>query len=705
MITLPDNFQTFSKKGESSPATIVKFGDSILEDIQGSAGDWENNSSESQVDYTGGNVTIEAIAVPDVESLTGADALTISSANDVTQFDLRYTMWQSFRQVSGGPKTIDTISLYMGISATTSAWITCAVYDAKNGTLMGYPGAESVTTSTGFVDIDFSGENVVLQNNVIYWIGVSSGINLPYATAPAEDTIDFYYDSTKPYSGGQLDREAFDPPATDANDIGDARFKVSFTGDYYQTTGNITTQIIDLGEIPAVDGEWKFNETEPDQYGVTDVIYTCFGSTDNFSSSNVSIGAKVDGDPIESGDWYRYYKITSTLSTTSQSETPVLHDVGVSFVTYKTFTDRNIFGYEQSLDGISSLSTKIDDFELTTIGQLTCNLGLTETLSNYLYSNYPKNKPAKVLIGFDDPDFAESDFYELYVGAIDKWKITTGNDVNITIKDVSKLWSVDVPKETTTGDGNNTSLTYQSLTFSAVHPIDAMLEILQNHLDIRDAVIDTGSFLAVKASLSGWVITRDFDGPPVETEKADELLNQLRILTSTYFIPDTTGKIRIKEYDSTEAAIETLTDADFLTPLSWESNIDAMINKTLHKYDWNTTTELFTDFYIALDSSSITNNDEVKTWEFEDKWTLVAQVAQVQALKTNILARYAAPPAKITGTLDRKKMYFEVGDMVNLTTTQAPSTDLAGITDTKFQIIEKNFNQNSDKIKFVFLEV
>jgi len=43
--------------------------------------------------------------------------------------------------------------------------------------------------------------------------------------------------------------------------------------------------------------------------------------------------------------------------------------------------------------------------------------------------------------------------------------------------------------------------------------------------------------------------------------------------------------------------------------------------------------------------------------------------------------------------------------MVNLTTTQAPSTDLSGIADTKFQIIEKNFNQNSDTIKFVFLEV
>lgn len=704
MITLPTNFQTFAAKAESTPATIVKLGDSILEDIQGSQGDWENNSSESQVDYATvpGDVILGAASVPNIEQLSGAatnDDDHIYSAGDNGTYFVYNEFWQSFKQATGASKKLNVISIYVDVDADTSANLSCVLYDAKSGTPLSTVVTSVETTGIKYADFDFSAQDITLENNVIYWI---KSYVLTFNEPSVLDTVHIGYDAAKPYSGGQLDRVGIENPATSAENIADARFKVSMTGDYYLTPGNITTQIIDLGETPAVNGEWKFNDTTPSVYGTTAVIYTCFGSTDNFVASNVSIGAKVDGDPIESGDWYRYYKITSTLSATNQNETPAVHDVGVSFVTYITFSDRNIFGYEPALDGISSLSTKIDDFALATVSQITCNLGLTQSISNYLYSNFPRNKPARVLIGFDDAEFLESDFFEIYSGAIDDWKITTGHYVNVTIRDISKSWKVDIPKETTVGDGNQTSGTYQALNISADHPVDVMLEILQNHLDIRDAVIDFGSFEAVKTSLSGWVVTRDLTGEQI---KADELLNELRVLTTTYFLPDATGKIKLKEYDSTEAAIETLTDDDFIKPLLWESNIGALKNKAFLEFDWNTGTEVYDHVYIAVNATSISNNDETITYSLEDKWTLNAQVAQIQALKTFILGRYAAPPAKLSGVVDRKKLYLEVGDMVNITTTQAPSTDLSGITATKFQIIEKNFNQNKNTINFVFLEV
>ncbi len=691
MIILPAKFEEYNKKSESTPATIVKLGDSLLEDIQGTSADWQNNSSETQVDYTTipGSVIIESDTLP-AQSQGSNDANLVIYHYAYPSPTVKNDAWQSFRQSTDAVIQVNKINFNIFAILSGSATLGCTLYNAKLGGAISPEIVESVPGGAGNIEFDFSGENVNIQNHTVYWIKLRIVKKNGY--------IVLRYNSAGGYADGQLDAIG-DNTATD---IGDAQFSVSFQGDYYLTSGNIRTQNIDLGETPAVNGEWKFNATEPNQYGTTAVVYTCFGSTDNFSASNVSIGAKIDGDSIESGDWYRYYRITSSLSTTSKNEAPSIQDVGVSFVEYIGYSDYPIFGYEQSLDGVSSLSTKIDDFDLATVSQITCNIGFTETISDYFYSNFPKNKPAKVLIGFVDADFYESDFYELYVGAIDKWKITPGHMVNITVKDVSKSWGVDVPKEITTGDGNQTAGTYQALNISADHPVDAMLEILQNHLDIRDAVIDTGSFAAVKADLTGWVVTQNLTG---EREKADDLLNQLRILTSTYFLPDATGKIKLKAWDSAEAAVETLTDDDFLSPLSWDSNIEKLYNKVFLEFDWDTGTETFDHVYIAIDATSITNNDETSSYDFEDKWTLNAQVAQIQAVKTFILDRYKAPPAKITGTMDRKKMYLEVGDMINLTTTQAPSSDLSGITADKYQIIEKNFDQNRGTIKFVFLEV
>ena len=741
MITLSDKFAEYNNKSSSKPATILRVADSVLEDIQGSSADWQNNSSESQVDYatSPSNVIIAADTIPDEEQTGGS---TVFHLHTLPPISLKInTAWQSWKQATGAAKTINTIQIFRNVTGAGTYYLT--VYDAKSGNPISSTKSFTETTTGGYSwkTFDFSAESITASNNVTYWLKITATLS----SSASLDSIAVHYNTTtSSYTNGQLDSVG---TTTSAN-IGDLKFKISFTGNYYLSTGNIRTQNIDLGETPAVDGEWKFNDLTPSQYGTTSVVYTCFGSTDNFAVSNVSIGAKVDGDAIETGDWYRYYRVTSTLSTTNANETPVVEDVGLSFVLYASYSDRAIFGYEQALDGISSLSTKIDDFARSTVSQLTCNMGLTTSVSNYLFSNFPKNKPARILIGYDDALFLETDFLEIYVGVIDDWKITSNHYVNITIKDPSKLWDVDVPKETTSTDDtgtNATAVTSQALIISAEHPANAMLEILQNHINVRDANIDLGSFANVVTSLGSWAVTRDLTGEQI---KADTLLNELRILTSTYFLPDATGKIKLKEYDSTEAAVETLTDDDFISALTWDSNIGMLYNKVILKFDWDegTVTYDFTQatiptataaaewwydtrdgksymssasgvsswieqklkfnhFYIALDSTSIANNDQTSTYTLEDKWTLNAQVAQVQALKDFILDRYASPPAIIKGVTDRKKLYLEVGDMVNLTTTQAPSTDLSGITADKYQIIEKNFNQTQNRINFVFLEV
>jgi hypothetical protein len=710
MLTLPEKFNEFLKKAESTPATLVKLGDTKLENIQSSQGDWENNSSETQVDYASepGSVILGSDTIPPISQTSEGSQLKIMSAVgllDTSKYvygDTIYNGWQSFRQTTGSPKFLDEIAGKFQVSATTSATIYCQVFiyfgfglgPAVSTTL-----SSTKTTGTHVITFDFSDQNIPIYHATRYWIKFSAFINPPYTHLVEDYVMLNYTTTTSAYANGQLDAEYINV-SPDLTNIGDAYFTVTYFGEYYLTPGDITTQIIDLGETPAENGEWKFNDLRPNDFGTTDIVYTCYGSTDNFVASDVTIGVKEDGDAIESGDWYRYYKIKAELSSTTKNETPVVQDVGLTFITYKTFSDRDIFGYEQNVDSISSLSTKIDDFELATVSQLTCKLGLTKTISNYLFSNYPKNKVVRISIGFDDAQFLETDFIEIYVGAIESWKINTKHYVDIIVKDISKSWAVDIPKETTTSAGNYVSGTYQALNISAEHPVDVMLEILQNHINVRDADIDFGSFEAVKTALSGWVVTRDLTG---EQEKADTLLNELRILTSTYFLPSAVGKITLKQYDDTETAIETLTDDDFLSPLLWESNSGLLYNKTFLQFDW--TGAAFGHVYIGIDLTSISNHSQTSTFTLEDKWTLNAQVAQIQAVNTFILDRYADPPAKITGTLDREKLYFEVGDMVNITTTQAPSTDLSGITAKKFQIAAITFDQIKSTVKCVFLEV
>lgn len=705
MITLPAKFAAENEKAQSDPTVLVKIGKSTLENVQTTQGDWTSNSSESQVDYatSPGDVIVESETPPDVENLSQNTQLLMNETDGVN-YVVSISPMQSFKQTSGDSKKLSSLTLKYRKTTAALAEAFIQVWDARP--LSGTPATRLGNSNTVTLDstsakdytFDFTSANITIEHNTEYWFRIYGG-----SSNKVTQKVYLYYQNTNVYANGQLDLyDNNEPIGGDpwTDDVGDVYFNATFTGDYYKATGNITTQIIDLGEIPVDDGEWFFEDVTSDGT----ITYAAWGSTDNFVASNVSIGAVVDGGTITGGDLYRYYKIQATLAGTSQSFTPILQSMGLTFVTYINVSDiKGALGYEPSLKQISSLQTQIDDFNLTTIGQLTLTLGQTDQLVNYLYDNYPKNKPVRVLLGYNATGFTESDYVLFYSGVISEYSMKA-DIINMSIKDNSASWKVQIPVDESAA-GNQASGTFTNIVAAADHHIDVILDILQTHLSVRDSKIDFGAFDAVKTALSGWEVTRTITGD--DQQSGDELLNELRFLIGCYYIPQPDGKVTIKQYDRDEAVIDSITEVDIIGRPSWEANLDKLVNKTFIEYNFNTGTEEYDNVYIGIDLTSQSNYDETKSFLYEDLWTEgdAQGISQMDTLTDNILARYADPPPIFKVKLDRKKIAWEVGDMVSVTTLQAPGTDMSGVTAEKYQIIKKNFNPLEKRIAFEMLKV
>lgn len=473
--------------------------------------------------------------------------------------------------------------------------------------------------------------------------------------------------------------------------FGGATSDVNYLNDVWETptgyaaSGYIYTQDMDVTTAPAVNGEWTLEDTAP---AGASVAYTAWASdTGAFAGEETSLGTIVDGGTISV--LKRYYRVKADLATTDGEVTPALQRIKAAFYTFDSYADNGSLGYEPSVLDVSALTTMIDFFDKSTISQVTLTMGLTPAVSNWLSTAYPRNKVVKIKAGYVAPTWVRDDYIDYFTGQVEDWRVDEGK-VSLIVRDYSKSWKTPVPAKWESAADN--------VTWTAQHPVDVMLDILRNYVNVRDSQLVTSSFSTVKTALSGWAVTRTITSNPVE---AETLLQELRMLTSTYFIPQADGRITLKRYDATEAAVLSLTDDNF-KDVAYEGNAAAMCNQ-YHTY-FNSSSNGdnasdFTEFRAALDAASQTNWNELRLKDFKDKWTRTAQVAQVQDRETKIMARFANPPAIINGTIHRSHIAAEVGDMFSVTTVHAP----APITAAKYQLINKNLDYGSDTIKIKLL--
>ncbi|MCK5612713.1 hypothetical protein KAR91_63155, partial [Candidatus Pacearchaeota archaeon] len=407
------------------------------------------------------------------------------------------------------------------------------------------------------------------------------------------------------------------------------------------------------------------------------------------------IGTIIDGQAIT--DLKRYWRVKASFtSNTNRDETPTLQSIKADYTTYRRFNKIPDLGYESLVANLSSLTSKVDFFKPASIGQISVGLQMTDAVSNWVYSDTLYNKIVQVKLGYKYDGFVEADYIHYFTGAIDDWSIDSNRVLNLTLKDMSKEWKLPVPSKWESGD--------PGVTWTNEHHTDVMLDIFQNHINVRDSGLLLDSFATVKAATSGYNVTRTITG---KTEDAKKLVEELRVLLMAFFLPRGDGKIGIKQFNSTEAIVATFTD-DNTMGIKWKANSADLINKTSLYFDWDgagSNESDFAEYDEGNDSTSQTKFQEIRPYILKDKWTDVAEASQIAGLETKILDQFDDMPSKVTINCDAKDIAYEAGDMVGVTTLEAPGNSGAGITDEKYLLISKNLDFLGDKIVFEGLKV
>lgn len=680
MISLPGKFSDENLAGINSPSVIVDLQEEVLEVEEALQVDWAANTGESNVDYATqpGDVILADVAYK-LESYDTGGSDEVSGVGGQPH-------GQSFTVPEN--RNYHKLSLYLDNSiASGTSYITIREGGAnpEAGTLLYTSPSFAFTTSLVWYDFIF---DVSMSTGTTYWICI-----YPVSGGGTFAAMGFGKTGSSPYANGK--HMAYSAGWVELYP-GGADIYFRMYADKFDTSGYIDTDEMDVGSIPSNNGEWSLSDLTPDDSTLT---YTAWASaTGAFGGEEDSLGTIVDGGPIT--NLKRYYKVKATFAPNiDRQQSPTLQSIKASFTEYVTYSDNPDLGFKVALKGISALTTTIDTFKSSTVGQMSLTFDHILSLSDWVNTKYPKNKDVIIYAGFRGDGWTKQDHIQFFHGQIDEWSVNAQNQLVIIIKDFSKEWAVDVPtKWESAGD---------DVTWTAQHHIDVMLDILQNQINVRDSKIELDSFATVKAALSGWEVTRTITG---EAEDGKKLMEELRILCSAFFVPNANGSIGIKRFDPTEDEIDSLTDDDFIGVPSWEANAGSLINRALIYTNWDGDGDSaadFSDVDISTDATSQTNHSEIATYELKDKWTRTAQktVQITNGIAFDILDRFADPPSILNVVVDRKKIYYEPGDIIKITTINAPSSDGNGIADVKFQIVNKNLDFLRDRIKLKLLEV
>ena len=452
----------------------------------------------------------------------------------------------------------------------------------------------------------------------------------------------------------------------------------------YSSSGHITTNNFDLGSVPTAPGEWSIGDVVP---AGTSLTYEAWSSsTGLFAGEEIYLGFIVDGDAIT--DLKRYYRVkASFVSNPLRDKTPILSSIIADFAEYIKI-DHSI--------GLTSLTTTIDLFEESTISQMTVTLALTKVTSNWMATKKPRNKRVRIFIGFRADGFTDDDFEKFYFGTVANADITSDNKVKIFVDGFPKDWKENVP-DVWEDSGDN-------VVWIDEHPIDVTLDIYRQYLPVRDSALLLSSFEEVRAQIPDWRVSRTITNDPVEGKK---LLEELRKLMSCFFIPQPDGKTKLKRWDPNEAAVLTITDTQLMSK-NHKGNYKEITNRLYIYYNWAGTGDEAGDFDAVFPDVRSDSRDDYGKFEtkvIKDKWTGSAQLSQVQDRATKLLDRYENPPPLMPGVMDLKNLAIEEGDIINVTTKRAPSTDMTGISDVPFQLVKKQINWQGKRLSWELLAV
>jgi hypothetical protein len=309
---------------------------------------------------------------------------------------------------------------------------------------------------------------------------------------------------------------------------------------------------------------------------------------------------------------------------------------------------------------------------------------------------YPKNKTVKIRAGFVADGFGRSDYVPYFFGQVANWNIEDDKKVDIQLKSYNKSWDVDVPPYWV--DSSNNVFWVNS------HHCDVITTLMREKIAMRSNNIEQDSILAIKDVTPDWKVSRLVTGNP---EKAGTMLEELRMALNAYFIQTPDGRTKMKRFDPAEAVVASLSDEDFLSPLGFDANAEAVVNRHTLYYGWTGSgddAEDYTGLLTWEGSDSQVQNREIVAYELKDKWTAATSQGAVQVAEHSaLLQRYQNYPWRVSGQLDRRWMGLENGDPVWIRSWSFPTTDSDVRLGRRFYVVQSELDFENDTVNLEFL--
>lgn len=319
---------------------------------------------------------------------------------------------------------------------------------------------------------------------------------------------------------------------------------------YYWQSAKYLTPTIDLGEQPTEDGVWVIEDVSDSTKGLTSLDYTA-DSSDNGTSWQ-ALGAVHDGKEIV--EKHRYYRVHVKLNNLGLAQSPRLQKVDAQFdvVEYLCLADSPIGDIPPMLGKISALTSQIDPIKCSaSIGKLDIEILDSGGFARSLISRANlRDKTVHLKLGVKEDDFTVQDFAPIFKGKIDDWDYD-GSVLKISVCDFLGELKKDIPEEDA-GTGALTPLNYTAGGIAS-NPVDILLDILRNRLNIPDRAIDIDSFLLVRddPAIADWHFYRMISTPTDAYGLCQEICRHI----GAVMIPRENGKLTLKILKSREAPV------------------------------------------------------------------------------------------------------------------------------------------------------
>ncbi len=435
---------------------------------------------------------------------------------------------------------------------------------------------------------------------------------------------------------------------------------------HHHATSVYRTQSMDLGSIPTENGHFELEDSSDVDNTVSDVLYAAEFS-DNDADWTPIAGNVIDGQEIS--DLHRYFRVTATLTCNCDASPSVqLIDTVFDLITRFSFSPEPVGDEQPICTNIAALTSDISILKNSVkIGKAKIQLNNIGRLANAIVKeNYLTDKPVIIKIGARG--LTEMDYSKIYTGRMVDWGGWDGQKLTLGLKDYLDKIQVDVPQEI--ADGTLVPIVYS--TAGVTHPVNIIMDLLQNKVNVPDRYLNVDSFTdaAADASMAGWEFIRTLDTP----EDAQKLIMELLRHVGGVIIPREDGKLEMKLISNatTPVAIWDMQTQN-IKGAKFDADMDSLRNFISTWWEWDGDGDEWNDFSgaeVSVDATSVTNWD-TEIFRTKSKWLGAAGAPYngdtlASAISSRILSLAKEPLHVVSLSTNLSTWRVQVGDIVRV---------------------------------------